>query len=347
MVSPRLKHSMRAPVAATAVAVAVTITPGPALADPQLPDNTSDTVKQLRQLSREAEELTEKYKKAKDDHAARTADLKRAGADAAQASQVARQARAEEEKLHGKVDHLTSSAYQGARLNKLSALLISETPKAFLDRASTLDAMARDNNEAIQALSAATEQAEAAQRRTRQAQARAAKAEADAARIQDGLAKKKAAMDAQVAKVKQHYKSLSSKERDSLSGSGSTDVGQLAGSGTAVKAVNAALSKQGTPYVYGAKGPNKFDCSGLVQWAYEQAGVSLPASTQSQKNAGKSVSQSELKPGDVIFFYSSASHDGIYIGGGKVVHAPTEGQDVKVEDYKDIGDVNRIRRYAG
>jgi len=99
--------------------------------------------------------------------------------------------------------------------------------------------------------------------------------------------------------------------------------------------------------VWGAKGPDEFDCSGLVQWSYQQAGKSLPSSTRSQVSAGTSVSEDELKPGDVIFYYSSASHNGIYIGGGKVVHAPTEGQDVKVENYQDIGEVHSIRRMAG
>ncbi|MBA8824485.1 cell wall-associated NlpC family hydrolase [Saccharopolyspora lacisalsi] len=341
--SSRLK---RVPVAAAAVAVAVTVTPGSAHADPRLPDNTSDAVKQLRTLSREAEKLTEKYKKAQDDHAARTADLKRATAETDQAAHIARQARAEESERRGKVNEFTRAAYQGARLNELSALLVSENPKAFLDRASVLDSLAKDNNEAIQALSAATDRAESAQHRTEQAQARAAKAVADVTRIQQGLQRKKASMDARITEVKQQYEKLSSEERDSLSG-GSTSAGPLAGSGVAVQAVNAALSKQGSPYVYGAKGPDQFDCSGLVHWAYEQAGVSLPGSTQTQVEKGQSVSRSELKPGDVIFYYSSSSHNGIYIGGGKVVHAPTQGQNVKVEDYKDIGDINRIRRYAG
>ncbi|WP_338596824.1 NlpC/P60 family protein [Saccharopolyspora sp. SCSIO 74807] len=317
-----------------------------AVADPRVPDTASDAAKQFRDLSHQAEVLTEDFKKAEDDHAARQADLARATGESAQAEQVAGLARQDEETFRQQVDQFTGASYKGARMNKLSALLVSESPNDFLDRSSALDVLAKDNNEAIRSLANATDQAERAERRAQEARDRAAKAESDAARLKDEIAAKKSAMDKQVAAVKQQYGRLSSEEQGSLSG-GSTNVGQLAGSGVAIQAVNAALGKQGSPYVYGAKGPSQFDCSGLVQWSYKQAGLSLPASTKTQATEGQSVSESELKPGDVIFFYSPISHNGIYIGGGNVVHAPTEGQDVKVESYKEIGDVNTIRRFAG
>lgn len=97
----------------------------------------------------------------------------------------------------------------------------------------------------------------------------------------------------------------------------------------AAKAVQAAESKVGSPYVYGASGPDSFDCSGLVQWAYKQAGVSLPRTSYDQASAGVPVSQSDLQPGDVVSFYDG-SHSGIYAGGGNVIHASTSGVPVKV-----------------
>ncbi|RRQ27737.1 NlpC/P60 family protein [Rhodococcus sp. Eu-32] len=97
----------------------------------------------------------------------------------------------------------------------------------------------------------------------------------------------------------------------------------------AAKAVQAAESKIGAPYVYGASGPDSFDCSGLVQWAYKQAGISLPRTSYDQAAAGTPVSQSDLQPGDVISFYGG-SHSGIYVGNGNVVHASTSGVPVKV-----------------
>ncbi|MGW4122616.1 C40 family peptidase [Nocardia sp. NPDC004711] len=100
-------------------------------------------------------------------------------------------------------------------------------------------------------------------------------------------------------------------------------------SGPRQAAVNAALSRVGDPYVYGAAGPDAFDCSGLVQWSYAQAGVSLPRTSYEQLNAGSPVSFDDLQPGDVVSFYGG-SHSGIYVGDGNVVHASTSGQPVKV-----------------
>lgn len=84
-----------------------------------------------------------------------------------------------------------------------------------------------------------------------------------------------------------------------------------------------------------------------MQYAYGQAGIKLAAGTKVQKRAGKRVSESDLRPGDVISFFSSGGHAGIYVGRGKIAHAPGTGQDVKVENYKDIGPVNTIRRFGG
>ncbi|WP_245672850.1 C40 family peptidase [Aldersonia kunmingensis] len=95
------------------------------------------------------------------------------------------------------------------------------------------------------------------------------------------------------------------------------------------KALHAAESKIGSPYVYGAAGPSSFDCSGLVQWAYKQAGLNLPRTSQAQLGAGAPVSQGDLRPGDVVSFYGGG-HSGIYAGNGNVVHASTSGQPVKV-----------------
>ncbi|WP_139277692.1 C40 family peptidase, partial [Rhodococcus marinonascens] len=94
------------------------------------------------------------------------------------------------------------------------------------------------------------------------------------------------------------------------------------------QALAAAKSKIGSPYVWGATGPNAFDCSGLVQWAYQQVGVSLPRTTYDQVNSGIPVERGDLQPGDVVLF-NGAQHVALFEGNGMVVHASTTGQPVK------------------
>ena len=97
-------------------------------------------------------------------------------------------------------------------------------------------------------------------------------------------------------------------------------------------AMQKALGKVGSPYRYGAAGPNAFDCSGLVTWAYKSSGKSLPRTSNAMSRVGTSVSKSALQPGDLVFFYKPVSHVGIYIGNGKVVHASSRKSPVKVSD---------------
>jgi cell wall-associated NlpC family hydrolase len=95
-------------------------------------------------------------------------------------------------------------------------------------------------------------------------------------------------------------------------------------------AVSYAYQKLGSPYVWGATGPDAFDCSGLVQAAYRSAGISLPRTTYAQIDAGRRISRSELLPGDLVFFYSGISHVGIYVGNGRMIHAPNPSAPVRI-----------------
>ncbi|MFQ6326239.1 C40 family peptidase [Nocardia sp. CWNU-33] len=92
-------------------------------------------------------------------------------------------------------------------------------------------------------------------------------------------------------------------------------------------ALDAAMTKLGAPYVYGAAGPNAFDCSGLVKWAYQQAGVELPRTSGAQLAAGAAISTDDLQPGDLVSFYGGG-HSGLYAGDGNVIHASTSGTPV-------------------
>ena len=99
-------------------------------------------------------------------------------------------------------------------------------------------------------------------------------------------------------------------------------------------AMKKALGKIGAKYRYGATGPNAFDCSGLVNWAYRSSGKSLPRTSKAMSRVGTPVSKSALQPGDLVFFYGGPSHVGIYIGNGKVVHASNPRHPVKTADLR-------------
>lgn len=102
--------------------------------------------------------------------------------------------------------------------------------------------------------------------------------------------------------------------------------------------VGVAYAQLGKPYVYGAAGPNSFDCSGLVQYCYRVGvGISLPHSAYAQSHCGSRVSVSELQPGDIVGF-RGWGHVGIYVGGGKYIHAPHSGDVVKVASLSSRGD---------
>lgn len=92
-------------------------------------------------------------------------------------------------------------------------------------------------------------------------------------------------------------------------------------------AIQAALTKLGMPYVYGASGPNAYDCSGLTSWAWAQAGVSLPRTSSGQASLPV-VPLDQLQPGDLITYYSPVHHVALYIGNGQIIHASTEGKPV-------------------
>lgn len=95
-------------------------------------------------------------------------------------------------------------------------------------------------------------------------------------------------------------------------------------------AVDAALSQVGKPYVWGASGPDSYDCSGLTMWAWAQAGVSLPHNSGAQYAATPRVDRSAVQPGDLMFFGSPIHHVSMYIGNGQMVEAPYSGQTVRV-----------------
>jgi cell wall-associated NlpC family hydrolase len=324
-----VKRTVSAVLTTATVVALVTLTPSPATADPAVP---GDAAQQLFELNRQAEVLTEKWHYARDQLNARRADLEQARADATAAQAAADRANAVQGQYRGQVDLLTKASFQGARLNRLSALLVSDSPQDFLDQMSALDMLAMDNKQALDRLTGAVAQTQHAEHSTSDAAVRAAQAEHDAARLEGDLTRSRAEMDRQIQVVTKRLAELTRQERAVYFFGGDIHFPiNLVGTGTAVQAARIALTKQGSAYVWGGDGPLTFDCSGLVKWAFEQAGMpGLPHSAEEQARMGRSVGRSDLRPGDLIALYSPISHIGIYVGDGFYVNAPQSGDVVKV-----------------
>ncbi len=337
MSSHRLKRAMRGALSVTAVVAVVTFSPMPALAQPPAPlpppTTASEALKQFQDLSKQAEKVNEDLLKAQADLDVKRAEFDKANADVALAGETEKQAKALEEQFRGQVDLLANASFQGARFTKISALLTGSSADDFLERASALNVLASDNQEALEKYTGAVATATDARKLAEDGQRRAAEAKAAAEKLTADVTKTKNDLQGQIDQVKTAQTRLTAKDKSDLAGPVDNGV-YLPMPGAAGKAMEVALAQRGKPYVWGAEGPSSFDCSGLVLYAYRAAGVSLPHSSRSQYGYGKSVSRSELVPGDLLFYGGSVGsihHVAMYIGDGRIVHASTSGVPVKTD----------------
>lgn len=121
--------------------------------------------------------------------------------------------------------------------------------------------------------------------------------------------------------------------------------GFTSASGGNPRAVQLAKSKLGCKYVWGATGPNTFDCSGLMYWVAKQLGKSIPRTSREQSKGGVGVSKSNLMPGDLVFFGNPVHHVGMYIGNNQFIHSPQTGDVVKISSLSSRKDYHNARRY--
>ncbi|MGH3671018.1 MAG: NlpC/P60 family protein [Pseudonocardiaceae bacterium] len=295
-------------------------------------------------MSRQAEVITEQWKLATDRLQARKGDADRARHDEAVATATADQARSAQQAFRSQVDRLTSATFEGVRLSSLTAMLISDSPQQFMDQMAALDVLATSNRVAMNKLEASVRQTEQAQLAATDAETRAAVAELDAARIAGDVANARLEMGRQINLVQERLGKLTADEFAHYASEGFTDYPiDMVGDTLGIRALRAALTRQGAPYIWGAEGPTTFDCSGLVMWSYRQAGVSLPRVAFDQARVGTPV-VSGLLPGDLIALYSPVSHIGIYVGNGLYINAPQSGDVVKVArvPWRDVTAIRRI-----
>jgi cell wall-associated NlpC family hydrolase len=344
--SQRTKRAIRAGLSVSAAAALLTLVPGPALAlplayqQPPPPETASEALAQYKKLTDQSEQVNEDLLAAKTDLDKKNAALRKANADLAAAKKAQDQAAADEEAFRGQVDNLTNASFQGARFNKLSALLTGSSADDFLERASALGVLASDNEEALSKLTAAVNQAADGKAKAADAQKRATDATSAAKKLMAKVTKTRDSLDDQIEKVEDAYQELSGADQAALQGNQDNSVYLAVGPGLGAAAAEAAMSQRGDMYVWGAEGPDTYDCSGLTLWAYRQVGISLPHSSRAQFGYGKSVAYGEWEAGDLLFYGSSASsihHVAMYIGGGSLVHASQSGTPVQTGAAPDGG----------
>jgi len=222
---------------------------------------------------------------------------------------------------------IAATAFENGTMTQMGAMLTSNNPQAVLNQASVLLQLSSDRSAEIKQFIATAAQLASAQQMARRTEQGIATLEAQRLSRKKSIGKtldKQKAILATLTAAQQEQVTGSS-----LGGQGTTSATDPIATNTqAGQAVAYAYSKLGDPYLYGATGPNSFDCSGLVQAAWGSAGVSIPRTTYEQVAALPAVSTSDLQPGDLLFF-AGDSHVGMYVGGGELIDAPQTGEDVE------------------
>ncbi|MGG7571933.1 NlpC/P60 family protein [Streptomyces sirii] len=346
----------------TAALASVTLLSQSADAAPRAPRPSIEEVKKkVDDLYHQAEVATQKYNAAKEraEHQSATVDgLLDAAAKRAQRMNESRR----------ELGTFASAQYRTGGMNPTAQLMLAKDPQQFVDRSHLMERLTSRQKQAVtdyqeQAAAAARQRAKATSsleqlqqsqaslkeskqsvqgklaearqllsRLTAQEKARLAELE----RQKEEAARRKAAEEARRQQEAERQRQQDGSTGDSTGGQtgGGTSDGGSTGDSYATKAEKAlafARTQIGKPYVWGATGPSSYDCSGLTQAAWKAAGVDLPRTTWDQVKVGQRVATKDLQPGDLVFFYDDISHVGMYIGGGKMIHAPKPGAYVREE----------------
>lgn len=302
-------------------------------AEPQL--TPAQVQAEVTKLYEEAEVATERYNGAKEEVDQVRERLEYLRDEAARRTEGLNSTR-------DKLGYMAAAQYRGGGIDPAVQLALSQDPDAYLEGAAFAERIGSRQASDVARV----------RKQVRGIEQLRGAAHIELSRLtsrQAGLKRHKRTVNARLGEARRLLAQLSQAERaqlDAAEGLGRTlrpaasagDVGPVSAASSMAQAPNsraaAALSyaygKLGSPYVWGATGPDAFDCSGLTQAAYRAAGVSLPRTTYTQINAGQRVTRSQLLPGDLVFFYSGISHVGIYVGGGHMIHAPRPGAPVRV-----------------
>ncbi|MDP9093650.1 MAG: C40 family peptidase [Actinomycetota bacterium] len=327
----RLSRCIKLGVVAPAALSAVLLLIPAAFAAPEAPSppTVGSVQQQLSALALQNTQLIEQFDHAQIDVQA----TQRASEKAAKAAQAAQ---ATLDQANTLVAAIATSEYENGAFSTAGALLSCTSGQRCLDDLQTLQAMSSNSAKVISQVSKDKAAADASRRAAMDLFNRAA------AKLVS-ISKLRETVQARVNQQLSLLASLTFSQRaayqqatsPSFTGAPATtltsNLTATAASKAAITAVRFALAQVGKPYVWGASGPGSYDCSGLTMASWAAAGVSLPHSSEAQFSIGQPVGITQLLPGDLLFFYGpSPSHVTIYIGGGLMVSAPTEGQNVLV-----------------
>ena len=232
-----------------------------------------------------------------------------------------------------RIDALAQSRYRRDSNSPIAAALDADDVASAVERMGYLGALSKAAKREEDAMVAASADAKKAHEDAENATEEARRKRDELAAQRDALLQEKSDLENEQKDLEAKVDALSPEARaawvDHFGGAADVDLAALAdGSGSA--AVQAAMTRLGAPYGWGAAGPDTFDCSGLMLWSYQQMGKQIPRTSQAQLAGGTPVPLDQLQPGDIIGYYPGVTHVGMYIGDGQVVHASTYGVPVAV-----------------
>ncbi|MEV0424970.1 C40 family peptidase [Micromonospora sp. NPDC050495] len=323
--APRSRWSRCTTALAALAGTAVILTGGAtaAHADPSVAEIEAQIDRDWNKL----EPIIEQVNATREDLAAKRAQA------AALAKQIA-PLQAQVDRALGQVGGLAANAYKGDTISTVNALLGSRSPGEVVDSLEMLDRFAHRQQQQVQAVADLRDQLAAKKRPLDEMITKLARTEAQ-------LAAKKKQIDAEIVRLQK----LRLKVYGNGGGGPLRPAPCPAGypGGPAGVAVKFACAQIGKIYVWGTAGPDHYDCSGLTMAAWAKAGVSLPHNARQQHDVTARVSRSQLRAGDLVFYYSDLHHVGMYVGNGWVVHASQSGKPITMKRVDD-GQINSYGR---
>jgi peptidoglycan DL-endopeptidase CwlO len=315
--------------AAAALVGVATIPSGTAQAKPSI----QDVQHRVDRLYHAAEQASERYNTVRVQ-----LDQMRGDVAALRADQARQQKQTE--KARRLVADSIVRQYEGDSLSAVGQAVVSSDPNAFVSQLTTMSAFnsmqAGQYSSYLTQAKALSIRQDATQKQLAKVATLVQQAAQDKATIAKNLAAAKALLGKMQAAARARMVSVSRS-------SPTTPTVDVPVSGRAAAAVHFAMAQIGKPYVYGAAGPSAYDCSGLTMAAWGSAGVGLPHSSSAQYGSGTHISESQLQPGDLVFYYSPISHVGMYIGHGMIVNAENPSAGIRVTGLHSMPYVGAVR----